>query len=138
MRLQLLFVPALLLAAAPLWAHHGGTGFDPKKPVHLIGKVTMVDWVNPHVVIHLEAPGPDGKVAIWLVNTFPPNAGKRQGYSTSTFVPGTELTIDGYQALDGSTHVNGVTIVFKDGQKIVGTDCFAPGAQCFVPVGNRN
>ena len=137
MRFKLPLLLALVMVAAPIWAHHGATGFDEKRPLHLIGKVTMVDWVNPHVVIHLEAPGPDGKVAIWLVNTFPPNAGKRQGYSTSTFLPGTELTVDGYQASDGSTNVNGVTLVFKDGKKIVGTDCFAPGAQCFVPVPTR-
>ena len=54
-------VLAVLLAAVPLWAHHGSTGFDQKKPVHFIGKVSLLEWMNPHVVIHLEVAGPTAK-----------------------------------------------------------------------------
>ena len=85
MRLRLPVVIALLLAVAPIWAHHGSTGFDQTKPVHLIGKVSLLEWTNPHVVVHLEAAGADGKVVTWLVNTFPPNVAKRQGFSPSSF-----------------------------------------------------
>ena len=62
MRLKLYFVIAVLLAAPPLWAHHGSAGFDQKKPVHLAGKVSMLEWNNPHIVIHLDVAGADGKV----------------------------------------------------------------------------
>jgi hypothetical protein len=99
---QLPAVIALLLAAAPLWAHHGSTGFDQKKPVHLVGKVSLVEWMNPHVVIHLEVAGGDGNVATWLVNTIPPNTATRQGFSKGSFAVGSDLTVDGYQATDGS------------------------------------
>ena len=134
MRLKLAVVIAVLLAAAPIWAHHGSTGFDQNKPVHLVGKVSMLEWVNPHIVIHIEAAGADGKVATWLVSTLPPNAAIRRGFSKSTFAVGTEISVDGYQAIDGSNHVNGTSIVFKDGQKIVGPDCFADGQRCFTPI----
>ena len=78
--------------------------------------------------------GPDSSSA-----TTPPNVAKRQGFSQSSFAIGTEISIDGYQAIDGSNHVNG-SIVFKDGKKIGGYDCFAPGTVCFTPLdskGNR-
>jgi hypothetical protein len=141
MRLKLPVVIAVLLAAAPIWAHHGSTGFDQKKPVHLIGKVSLLEWNNPHIVIHLEVADADGKVATWLVNTVAPNPAMRLGFSKSSFALGTDLTVDGYQAKDGSNHVNGTSIVFKDGKKIVSPDCFSAGQNfCYGSVdgkGNR-
>ena len=95
----------------------------------------MLDWTNPHVVIHLEVTGTDGKTATWLVNTIPPGAMKFRGLSKSSFAVGTEISVDGYQAIDGSNHVNGHTVVFPDGQKLGdGPDCFAAPQQCFHPV----
>src|SRR5580692_6654205 len=139
---KLPIVIAVLLAAAPLWAHHGSAGFDQKKPVHLIGKVGLLEWMNPHIVIHLDVADADGKVATWLVNTVPPNPAIRGGFSKSSFAVGTELTVDGYQATDGSNHVNGTSIVFQDGKKIITPGCFdaagrgldwAASHQCFTP-----
>lgn len=139
MRLALPVV-LLLSAAFPVWAHHGSAGFDQNKPVHLIGKVSQLEWNNPHVVIHLDVAGPDGKVTTWLVNTLPPNTAKRRGYPQDSFATGTELTIDGFQALDGSNHVNGTNILFPDGRRIVSQDCFDNGPYCYKPAtgpGNR-
>ncbi len=141
MRLKLPVVIAVLLAAAPIWAHHGSTGFDQKKPVHFTGRVSGLDWSNPHTVIHIDVAGADGKVATWLVNTLPPNATTRRGLSKASFAVGTEITVNGYQALDGSNRVNGTNIVLGDGQKIVTPDCFDNGPHCFKPYdkskGNR-
>jgi len=133
MRLKLLVVIAVLLAVAPMWAHHGSAGFDQKKPVHFVGRVNLLEWNNPHIVIHLEVTGTDGRVATWLVNTIPPNTAKRRGFSRNSFAVGTEISVEGYQALDGSNHVNGTNIVLGDGKKIVTPDCFDNGPQCYKP-----
>ena len=133
MRLRIPVVIAVLLAAAPLWAHHGSAGFDQKKPVHFTGKVSLLEWSNPHIVIHVDVASPDGKVTTWLVNTLPPNVAKRRGFSQNSFAMGTEISVEGYQALDGSNHVNGTNIVLGDGQKIVTPDCFDNGPGCFRP-----
>jgi hypothetical protein len=141
----LVVVMGVLLAAAPIWAHHGSAGFDQKKPVHLVGKVSLVEWINPHIVIHVEAGDVDGRIATWLVNTLPPNPAIRLGFSKSSFAVGTDLIVDGYQAEDGSNHVNGTSIVFKDGKKIVSPGCFDAlgrglkwgSTQCFAPVGSK-
>jgi hypothetical protein len=132
-----LTIAVLLAAAAPIWAHHGSTGFDQKKPVHFIGKVSLVEWTNPHIVIHLEVAGPDGEVGTWLVNTLPPNTAKRRGFSESSFAVGTEITVEGYQALDGSNRVNGISIELPDGRKIVTPDCFDNGPYCFKPIDSK-
>lgn len=133
MRHKLTVAIAVLLAAAPIGAHHGSAGFDQKKPVHFTGKVSMLDWSNPHIMIHVEVAGEDGKVATWLVNTIPPNPAIRRGLSKNSFAVGTEITVEGYQALDGSNHVNGTNIVLGDGQKIVTPDCFDNGPYCYKP-----
>jgi hypothetical protein len=138
MRLRLPVVIAVLLAVAPIWAHHGSTGFDQKKPVHLVGKVSLLEWMNPHIVIHLEVAGADGKVATWLVNTLPPNPAIRAGFSKNSFAVGTEISVEGYQALDGSNHVNGTNIVLGDGQKIITPDCFDNGPFCYKPVDGKS
>jgi hypothetical protein len=131
MKCGLSLITALLLAVVPISAHHGSAGFDEKKPVHLVGKVSQLEWANPHIVIHVEAAGADGQTATWLVNTLPPNTAIRRGFSKTSFAVGTEISVDGYQALDGSNHVNGTNIVLGDGRKIVSPDCFDNGPHCF-------
>src|SRR5579862_2255609 len=55
-------VAILLLLVAPIFAHHGGAGFDLKKSVHVSGKISRVEWINPHLFIHLDVTGADGTV----------------------------------------------------------------------------
>lgn len=131
MRLRLPVVIAVILAAAPIWAHHGSAGFNQKKPVHLVRRVSQLEWTNPHIVVHIEVAGADGKAATWLVNTLPPNTAIRRGFSKESFAVGTEISVDGYQAADGSNRVNGTNIVLGDGKKIVTPDCFDNGPHCF-------
>ena len=123
----------VLMASVALWAHHGSAGFDQNRPVHFIGKVSSVEWTNPHVVIHLDVAGADGKTATWLVNTLPPKTAERLGFPKNAFQGGTEITVDGFQALDGSNHVNGTQILFQDGKKITSPDCFDNGPHCYKP-----
>ena len=127
----------LLLAALPLAAHHGSTGFDQTKPVHLVGRISQVEWMNPHVVVHLDVTGANGNVTTWLVNTVSPNSVRRMGFSQESFSQGTDLTIDGFQATDGSNHVNGTSLVFPDGKKITSPDCFGNQPYCYGSNPNR-
>src|SRR2546425_2175185 len=53
-RLVSLGLAGLLLAVAPVAAHHEILAkFDDKKPITLKGVVTLVDWKNPHVHVFL-------------------------------------------------------------------------------------
>src|SRR5882724_4485455 len=54
-RLCVLLAGALIaIAAPPLLAHHAfGAEFDATRPVLLRGKVTRLEWVNPHAWIHM-------------------------------------------------------------------------------------
>jgi len=54
-RRRLLFA-TLALAAAPVLAHHGWSGFDQDKPLYLAGTVKSVRWQNPHAEFVLTVP----------------------------------------------------------------------------------
>ena len=118
-----------LLAALPLWAHHAFQAeFDDKKPVHLKGKVTKMEWINPHAWIHIDVADPDGKVTSWMVECGSPNIMLRRGFTKDSLEFGTELTVEGYQAKNGSNRANGSSVTFRDGRKL-----FVGGSNPDVP-----
>jgi hypothetical protein len=48
-------------------AHHSMAMFDSSKKVTIAGKVTEVQWTNPHVWIFVDVPKPDGSMEKWGV-----------------------------------------------------------------------
>jgi hypothetical protein len=122
----------LFFVVVPIWAHHAFQAeFDDKKPIHLVGKVTEMEWINPHSWIHIDVTGPDGKVTNWMVECGSPNIMLRRGFTKRSLEPGTELTIDGYQAKSGENKANGGSITFKDGHRLFvgGSNPDDPGNQ---------
>jgi Family of unknown function (DUF6152) len=119
--------------ALPLWAHHAFEAeFDQKKPVHLKGKVTTMEWINPHAWIHIDVVGDDGKVINWMVECGSPNIMLRRGFTKESLLPGAELVVDGYQAKNGSNRANGSSVTFKDGRKL-----FVGGSNPDIPTEQR-
>ena len=115
---------ALVLAAAlamsvPLWAHHAFQAeFDDKKPVHLVGKVTKMEWINPHAWIHIDVTESDGKVTSWMVECGSPNIMLRRGFTKESLEFGSEIVVEGYRAKNGSNRANGSSVTFKDGRRL--------------------
>lgn len=122
MRKRLMIVMAgasLLLAAVPVWAHHAfAAEFDAKKPVKLEGKVTKMEWINPHAWIHIDVKNADGTMTNWMIEGGTPNTLLRRGFTKDSLAIGTEVVVDGYQAKDGSFRANGRDITFTDGRKL--------------------
>jgi hypothetical protein len=117
----LLSTAALVLTAAvPVLAHHAfGSEFDPNKPLLLKGKVTKIEWVNPHAWIHIEVSRPDGKKEVWMVEGGSPNSLLRRGVTKQSLTVGTELIVDGYQARDHTLlRANGRNVTLNDGRKL--------------------
>jgi len=110
---------SLILAAAPVWAHHAfAAEFDAKKPIHLEGVVSKVELINPHTWIHVDVKGPDGSVTMWMVEAGSPNVLLRRGFTKTTVPTGTPVVVDGYQSKDGSNRANGRDITLPNGQKL--------------------
>src|SRR3984957_10993863 len=121
MKIKPSIVMAVGLAAmgTPLLAHHAFEAeFDQNKPVFLTGKVTGMEWINPHSWIHIDVTGPDGTVTNWMIECGSPNIMLRRGFTKRTLEVGTEIAVKGYQAKNGTNRANGSSITFKDGKKL--------------------
>jgi hypothetical protein len=121
---------AALAAAAPLVAHHAfGAEFDRDAPIRMEGRVTRLEWVNPHTWIHIAVTemvkggetivpeNPDDEV--WAVEGGTPNTLLRRGLRRDCLAIGTVVIVDGYQTKDHSLkRANGRDITFEDGAKM--------------------
>jgi Family of unknown function (DUF6152) len=109
-----------LLAAVPVAvAHHAfAAEFDVNKPVKLTGTMKKWDMINPHSWFHLDVKGPDGKVTEWMIEGGSPNTLIRLGVTKYTVEIGTELTVEGYQAKEGTNKAVGRNFILKDGTRL--------------------
>ena len=107
------------LTGTAVSAHHAfAAEFDANKPVKFEGTVTSMQWINPHVWLHMDVKLPDGKTERWAFEAGTPNVLFRRGFTKNSLLPGTKIVIDGYQAKDGSRRANGRDITFADGKKM--------------------
>ena len=101
------FILVTLLAAASLQAHHSPSAiFDMSKHVAVTGTLTRVDWINPHIVITMDARGEGGKVEQWTFQSNPPSWYKSVGLARADFAKaiGQTITVEAVKARDGSLY----------------------------------
>ena len=66
-------VGALLLTVSTVAAHHSVIGqFDPEVRLDLTGVISKIDFVNPHIYIHLDVEDASGETSPWRLETVPP------------------------------------------------------------------
>ena len=112
---------AVLVMAGSLWAHHSITAvFDTTKKIKIVGQLTEVGWVNPHIFIRVKGKADNGAVQDWKVEGSPPAFYRRAGASSQTFSKriGQTVTIDGLPSKDGTTYGYLQKITFADGDSL--------------------
>jgi hypothetical protein len=123
----------LLLSATSGSAHHSfAAEFDATQPVTLKGKLTRIDWVNPHSWIYIDVQEPGGAVVNWAVETSNPNSLMRRGLRKTDFPLGVEILVKGFKAKNGKPVANGVNVTFADGRNFF-TGSSGSGAPETVP-----
>jgi len=109
----------VLSAAASVEAHHSfAAQYDGNKPVTLKGKVTKVEWTNPHARFYIDVPSADGKVVNWNLELASPNYLKRAGWSSTSLKEGDEVTVEGSLARSGANMANASAVTFADGTRV--------------------
>ena len=107
--------------AAAAWAHHSPSAeFDMAKRVSITGTLTKVDWVNPHIVVFVDAKAGDGNAENWRMESNPPAWFRRVGVTRNDLAKGIgqNVTVEGNRAKDGALYMYMVKITFADGTSL--------------------
>jgi len=106
-RTNRLVLAALLLLAVAVGvpdaasAHHAFSAeFDANLPIKVQGKITKVEWINPHAWVHVETTLDSGESLTWELEAGTPNTLVRRGLTRTLLRPGTEVVVRGYQSKD--------------------------------------
>jgi hypothetical protein len=94
-----------LVTIAPASAHHSPSAiFDMAKTIAVTGTLTRIDWINPHIVITMDARSEGGKVDHWTFESNPPSWYRSVGLARVDFVKavGQTVTVEGVRARDGT------------------------------------
>jgi Family of unknown function (DUF6152) len=117
----LILVGTLLLAEGQLWAHHSPSAvFEMSKEFSLTGTLTKVDWINPHIVVYLDAKKDDGSVENWKFESNPPSWFRRVALARDDFAKaiGQNVTVQGVRAKAGGLYGYLLKITFPDGNSM--------------------
>ena len=123
MRRRLPWLVALVALAAgrPLVAHHSfAAEFDASKAIRVTGTLVKVEWTNPHSYFYVDVKQENGDVVKWSCEAGSPGALSRRGFKRGDLKLGEVLVVDGYQAKDGSRHMDARRVTLPNGRIVSG------------------
>ena len=144
-----LWTLAIVASITPLKAHHSfAAEFDANKEVKATGKVTKVEWMNPHAWFYVdvgelcEGPAGSGKSNSWKCAKLDatqkngewgfelasPNGLMRLGWTRKSLQIGDVVTVEGTRAKDGGAKGNARSVMTNTGQRL-----FAGSSQGTTP-----
>ena len=124
-----LITTAILIAAAPLTAHHGAASFDTEKELTLKGTVTEWIWANPHCFLKFDAKDDTGTVRNWVVETQNPTDMTVRGWRRTSFKAGDEVTVTLQPVKSGAPVGRVRRVVLANGQTLATSDAAAQPAE---------
>jgi hypothetical protein len=119
MRVPTVAFVAAVLTAGPAFAHHPfAEEFDANAPVRLQGRVTQVDWSNPHVMIHMMTATAANGNQNWTLEAAGPAELGRKGWSRDTVKVGDQITVEAHRAKSEPTTASARVIELPGGKKM--------------------
>ena len=117
-----LVAATLVVVAGSVSAHHSVSGqYDASKPLTLTGVISKVDWINPHIYLHLDVKEKDGAVTTWTLSTLPTAMMRRAGLTKESLQgqPGEVVTINAIAARDETKKLGWISkITYADGHHV--------------------
>jgi len=117
------------LVAGTAAAHHSfRTQYDAEQPLVLVGIVTKVEWMNPHVYVYIDVDvdvdvdveTDGGATEAWSFEMGAPHLLQRRGWKRNTLVIGDTVTVDGTRARDGSRTANALKVTLTETGRVLG------------------
>jgi hypothetical protein len=118
---------ALGLLVAPAAAHHSFAMFDHAKTNRLAGTVKEVEWINPHVWIHLTMAGPAAKPVTWSFEAGGPGQLTGWGWVKDAVKAGDRVELSYHPLKDGSHGGQILNVMYPDGRSFCGGGCAGRG-----------
>ena len=109
---------AVLAGGSAAWAHHGAGTFELSKSVTFTGKLTRIEFINPHSWLYFEVNEADGKVSKHRCEMRSAHTLRRSGWTKELFPVGQQITVEAApdRADPASCYLN--TIRFANGSRM--------------------
>ncbi len=97
----------LVMVSPSTFAHHSFSAeFDAHKPLKVTGAVTKLEWQNPHTWFYVDVKDDKGELTSWGFELASPNVLLRNGWTKSTLKVGDLVTVEAFQAKNGTRNAN--------------------------------
>jgi hypothetical protein len=107
---------------APLLAHHSYSAeFDVNKAQSMEGRVTAIEWTNPHVHVFVDVVDNQGRTTNWKVEVNAPHVLQRNGWARDTVKVGTDVCMEGFLAKTGKFSFGSTSLTLKDTGQVLKT-----------------
>jgi Family of unknown function (DUF6152) len=113
---------AIACLSTPVVAHHSfAAEFDITKPVTLTGKVTKIEWTNPHAYLFIDVQdAQSGAVTNWEIEMGSPNGLTRLGWTRNLVKAGDMVTVEGSMGRNKPNLANARSVVMTATGKKLG------------------
>lgn len=111
----------LLVASAPVSAHHGNAAYDATKEVTVMGVVTGWIVANPHSLLKFDVTDDKGNVVHWIVESGAASVNQARGVrlTKGLLKPGDKVTVTMMVAKNGQPVGRIHQLVLPDGRLMV-------------------
>jgi hypothetical protein len=106
------------IVGSPALAHHSTAMFDQSKVVSRTGTIKQLEWVNPHVWLHVTLTDQSGREAVWSFEAGSPLQLQQLGWKPDSFRPGGTIEVGFRPMKDGSRGGQLMNVTPSGGQKV--------------------